>query len=109
MSIRNLISKKSMDKIKFQCKLSIWTVMVYSFVTVFTAVSFVFVFFTILPAVNSIGLAAFGQNEVVLLSYGILPFICIDMCIVQGYFFVLRKIVKRIIRFYKTGRVNSHG
>lgn len=109
MSVRHLINKKGMDKIKLQCKAGIWMLVVYPFIAVFTVVSFVFVFFTILPAVNSIGLAAFGQNEAVLLFYGILPFICIDMCIVHGYFYVLKKINKRIISFFKTGRIKSHG
>ncbi len=109
MSIKNLFRKTSMDKVKMQCRFIIWMFIAYSFIAVFTVVSFGFVFFTILPAVNSIGLTAFGQNEFVLLSYGILPFICIDMCIVRGYFFVLKIIVKRIIRFYKTERINSHG
>lgn len=109
MSEIKWIRKTGMDKIKFRCKLSIWMFIVYPFIAAFTVVSFVFVFFTILPAVNGVGLAVFGQNEVVLLSYGILPFICIDMCIVQGYFFMLKKVIKRIICLYKTGRIDNHG
>ncbi len=109
MSVKNLIGKTDMDQFRSRCKSGIRTCMIYSFIAVFATVSFLFVFFTILPAVNGIGLAAFGQNEVVLLSYGIMPFICIDMCIVQGYFFVLRKAARKISCFYKTGRVNSHG
>lgn len=101
MSVRNLLGKKIRNTIKPRCCFSIWTIIVYPFIAVFTAVSFLFVFFTILPMVNSIGIAAFGYNEVALLSYGILPFICIDMCIVQGYFYILKKTVKRITRFYK--------
>ena len=109
MNVRNLMSKTGRDKTKIRFNLSIWTFIVYPFISVFTVVSFVFVFFTILPAINSIGLAAFGHNEVILLSYGILPFICIDMCIVQGYFFILKKMIKKIIIFYRTGRIVSHG
>lgn len=109
MNVRNLMSKTGRDKTKIQFNLSIWTFIVYPFISIFTVVSFVFVFFTILPAINSIGLAAFGHNEVILLSYGILPFICIDMCIVQGYFFILKKMIKKIINFYRTGRIVSHG
>lgn len=88
MGVRNLSGKKIRNIINLRCSLCIRTVIVYPFIAVFTVVSFVFVFFTILPMVNSIGIAAFGYNEVTLLSYGILPFICIDMCIVQGYFYI---------------------
>ncbi|EOS29380.1 hypothetical protein C804_03558 [Lachnospiraceae bacterium A4] len=109
MSMRNLIGKKIRNTIKHQCSFSIRVVIVYTFIAIFTAVSFIFVFFTILPMVNSIGLAAFGYNEFVLLSYGILPFICIDICIVRGYFFVLKKIIKGSTSFYRTGRIKSHG
>lgn len=101
MGVRNLSGKKIRNIIKPRCSLGIRTVIVYPFIAVFTAVSFVFVFFTLLPMVNSIGIAAFGYNEVTLLSYGILPFICIDMCIVRGYFYILKKIVKGITRFNK--------
>lgn len=101
MSIGNLINKKSRGTIKSWCRSGIQRFIVYPFAAVFTVVSFIFVFFAVLPTINSIGLAAFGYNEVVLLSYGILPFICIDMCIVQGYFFVLKKIIKKIIVFTK--------
>ena len=79
MGVRNLSGKKIRNIINLRCSLCIRTVIVYPFIAVFTVVSFVFVFFTILPMVNSIGIAAFGYNEVTLLSYGILPFICIDM------------------------------
>lgn len=100
MTMKSQKSKTDTDKAGIRCGLSMWMFLIYPFIAVFTVISFIFVFFTILPAVNGIGIVTFGQNEAILLSYGILPFICIDMCIVQGYFGVLKRIIKSILNFH---------
>lgn len=72
-------------------------IIVYIFIAIYTVISFLFVFFTILPTINNAGLLAFGANENMLLSYGLLPFMCIDMCIVKGYFWILKKAIKKTL------------
>lgn len=92
--------KEGGSSTKTKKSLNVWMFIVYPAIAVFTVISFLFVFFTVLPLINEIGVLAFGANEATLITYGILPFICIDMCIVKGYFIVLKRIIKGIIKFF---------
>ena len=92
--------KEGESSTKTKKSLNVRMFIVYPAIAVFTVISFLFVFFTVLPLINEIGVIAFGANEATLITYCILPFICIDMCIVKGYFIVLKRIIKGIIKFF---------
>ena len=78
---------------------------IYPLLVVFTFVSFSFVFFVILPTINNVALVAFGHDSNTLLSYGIMPFLCIDMCIVQGYLYLIKMMFKKTSVYF----VNKEG
>ena len=78
-------------------KKTLQKLMIYLLIAVYTVISFLFVFFTILPTINNVGVLSFGANEITFISYGLLPFICIDLCIVKGYLWLLKRAIKRTL------------
>lgn len=78
-----------------------WKFIAYPIVVVLSVFSFPVVFFTLLPTINNVGFMAFASSEDVFFNYYVLPFMCIDMCVVIGYLKLLRKISKYIITFFR--------
>ena len=77
-----------------------WKFIAYPIIVVFTVFSLPIVLFTILPTINNIGFMAFSYSEDVLLNYYILPFTCINMCILLGYGKLVKKMASGICSYF---------
>lgn len=78
-----------------------WKLIAYPVISCFTVFSFPIVLFTLIPTINEIGFHAFSFSEDVLINYFMLPFTCIDMCILLGYAKLLKRFSGNICRFFQ--------
>lgn len=90
-----------MEQIQGTYKIEKWKFIAYPINAVVAVFSFLFVFFQLLPIINDIGLVAFSTDERVLFNYYVLPFTCIDMSIVLGYYKLLRRFATWVCKTLK--------
>lgn len=78
-----------------------WKLIAYPVIAVTAVISFVFIFFNVMPVINNIGLVAFSSSEDVLFNYYVLPFTCIDMSIALLYYKLFKKFAIGLCNYLK--------
>lgn len=99
--LSSLKTKKKEKEQKKNVSFEKWKFIIYPLIAVFALFSFSAVFFVVLPLVNQIGMMAFAYDQSAIINYFLLPFMCIDMCIVIGYWKFLKTISTKLCSYVR--------